>query len=249
MEERKCGCGMDVSPATLQPMTQPVGYPTMVQPAGYPMTMQPGAYPTMTQPMPYPMCQPTAPMVMPTAMPTPMPTAPMSPVTAPVAYPSSHCYGMPMPMPTPTPTQDVEDVMVKEMDTMMKMYPEVCKRMHIYVVSECDRMDYEGSPIYADVMDKAVVDQMVDHMYERATKEMPELMVVEKREDAERQYIPRAALVRGLLGSLVLTELFGRRRPIYRRRIGYSPYTYYGYPYGGFGGYSGYGYGAPPYFY
>ncbi len=243
MEERKCGCGMDVSPATLQPMMQP-----MVQPAGYPMTMQPGAYPTMTQPMPYPMCQPTAPMVMPTAMPTPMQagmsTAPMAPVTAPVAYPSSPCYGMPMPM--PTPTQDVEDVMVKEMDTMVKMYPDVCKKMQVYVISECDRMDYEASPIYAEVMDKAVVDQMVDRMYGRATKEMPELLGVEKREDAERQYIPRAALVRGLLGSLILTELFGRRRPIYRRRIGYNPYTYYGYPYGGYGGY---GYGGSPYFY
>lgn len=126
----------------------------------------------------------------------------------------------------------MDDIDEKEMEYMKKMYPDFCQRIQRHVEYECDRMDYDGSPMYGEYPDQETIEQMIDKVYERTAEEMPELL---EETDMDRQRIPRFRLVRSLAGALLLSELFGRRR-LYRRRSPYfgSPFyqtPYYQYPY------------------
>ncbi|NLM48804.1 MAG: hypothetical protein GX198_08360 [Epulopiscium sp.] len=120
-----------------------------------------------------------------------------------------------------------DDIDERDMEYMKRMYPELNQRIQKHIEYECDKMDYDGSPIYNEYPDQEIIEQMIDRVYERIIQEMPDLL---DEGEMERQRIPRYRLVRSLAGALLLTELFGRRRR-YRRRIPFYGYPSYQYPY------------------
>ncbi len=105
---------------------------------------------------------------------------------------------------------------------LMGMYPDICKKIMIYVKVEIDRMEEKDETIHDVRPDRTMVDMMTDNAYRRMVKEMPDMA----EEDAARQF-PGRRYSRDLLRLLLLNELFRRRRRR-RRRIPY------GYPFGDF---------------
>lgn len=104
----------------------------------------------------------------------------------------------------------------------MKMYPESCKKIMIYVKIEIDRMEEKNHMMHEKRPDREMINMMTEAAYNRMVKEMPEMA----EEEGSRQY-PGRRFSRDLLRLLLLNELFRRRRRRRRR-------DYYGYPYGMF---------------
>lgn len=102
----------------------------------------------------------------------------------------------------------------------MKMYPESCRKIMIYVKIEIDSMEEKDKMMHDGRPDREMVDMMTDNAYKKMVKEMPEMI----EEEETRQYQGRR-FSRDLLRVLLLNELFRRRRRRRRR-------NYYGYPYG-----------------
>ena len=104
----------------------------------------------------------------------------------------------------------------------MKMYPESCRKIMIYVKVEVDRMEGKDKEIHDYRPDREMINMMTDNAYNRMVKDMPEMA----EGDETRQY-PVRRFSRDLLRLLLLNELFRRRRRRRRR-------NYYGYPFGGY---------------
>ncbi|KUO72855.1 MAG: hypothetical protein APF77_00310 [Clostridia bacterium BRH_c25] len=104
----------------------------------------------------------------------------------------------------------------------VKMYPESCKKIMVYVKVEIDRMEEKDEMMHENRPDREMISMMVDNAYKKMVKEMPEMA----EEEETRQY-PGRRFSRDLLRILLLNELFRRRRRRRRR-------DYYGYPYGGY---------------
>lgn len=104
----------------------------------------------------------------------------------------------------------------------VKMYPEITKKIMVYVKVEIDRMEKKDEMIHEDQLDREMVRTMTDNAYNAMVKDMPEMA----EEEESRQY-PRRRFSRDLLAVLLLNELFRRRRRRRRRH-------YYDYPYGGY---------------
>lgn len=106
----------------------------------------------------------------------------------------------------------------------MKMYPESCMRIMVYVKAEIDIMEEEKNEmLLEDRPDRKMIDVMTDRAYKKLIRENPEM---EEKEET-RQY-PARQFSRDLLRILLLNELLRRRR---RRRRGYYGYPPYGYGY------------------
>ena len=95
----------------------------------------------------------------------------------------------------------MDDLDERDMEYMKRMYPELNQRIQKHIEYECDRMDYNGSPMYNEYPDQEMIEQMIDRVYERVIEEMPELL---DEGDMDRQRIPRYRLVRSLAGALYL---------------------------------------------
>lgn len=113
----------------------------------------------------------------------------------------------------------------------LKMYPESCRRIMVYVKVEIDIMEDEDEMFMEDRPDMRMIDMMTDNAYKKLVRENPELEEAEEK----RQY-PAGRFTRDLLRVLLLNELLRRRRR--HRRTGY-----YGYPpYGDYYNYDDYDY-------
>lgn len=158
-------------------------------------------------------------------------------------YPGMYQPGMYQPgMQQPMIPNYIEDIDDRDRDYLKRMHPELNQRIQKHIDDECNRMDYDGSPMYDEYPDQETIEQMLDRIYERTVDEMPEVL---EETDMERQRIPRYRLVRSLAGALLLSELFGRRQrfrrrypynygygyPYYQYQYPYYSYPYYGYPY------------------
>lgn len=190
---------------------QPMMQENMMQ---QPMMQQP----TMQQPM---MQQP---MMQQPMMQQPMMQQPM--MQQPGMYPGMGQPSMQQPF-IPSYMDEMDEMDERDMEYLKKMYPELNQKIQKHIDSECNRMDYDGSPMYDEYPDQESIEQMIDRVYERTVDEMPEVL---EETDMERQRIPRYRLVRSLVGALLLSELFGRRQR-YRRRYPYYQNSYYQYPY------------------
>ena len=104
----------------------------------------------------------------------------------------------------------------------MKMYPESCKKIMIYVKVEIDREEEKDEEMHDCSPDREMINRMSERAYKRMVRDMPEMAEGEE----SRQY-PVRRFSRDLLRLLLLNELFRRRR---RRRRN----NYYGYPSGGY---------------
>ncbi len=104
----------------------------------------------------------------------------------------------------------------------MKMYPESCRRIMVFVKLEIDIMEENDEMMHDVPPDREQVDRMTDNAYKKMIREIPEMAEAEEK----RQY-PAGRFSRDLLRVLLLNELLRRRRR--RRRMNYFGYPSYGY--------------------
>lgn len=146
----------------------------------------------------------------------------------PMMYGTPMMYGMePMYTEPETPMvegTEIENYYEDEEDDrqFLKMYPESCMRIMVYVNVEIDRMEKKDEMMHDEQPDREMVDMMADNAYNAMVKEIPDMA----EEEEARQY-PRRRFSRDLLRLLLLNELFRRRRRRRRRHYDYDYNDYY----------------------
>ena len=61
---------------------------------------------------------------------------------------------------------------LQDIEYFQAFYPESMKRLQTYVAAECDKMDYQGSPIYDEYPDRVVMNRMCDNICRNIPEEM-----------------------------------------------------------------------------
>lgn len=51
---------------------------------------------------------------------------------------------------------------LQDIEYFQSFYPESMKRLQAYVAAECDKMDYQGSPMYDEYPDRVMINRMCD---------------------------------------------------------------------------------------
>lgn len=110
---------------------------------------------------------------------------------------------------------DMETDMEADMEFMQQLFNEINKRLHAYVIEVINENEYEGSPIYDEQITREFIAQLVDQVLEKAAQGINE--VEEINLEMERSYWGRPKLLRSAVETSILHELYGHRRPRYRR--------------------------------
>lgn len=107
----------------------------------------------------------------------------------------------------------------RELRRLQSMYPDAAKLMLPYVEEECDRMEYEGSPMFDEYPDRTTIYRIEERVYERVKDRFPEEEDSRKPEALFSMQcrgpgagIPGRGWVRDLARVLLLQEMHHRRR-------------------------------------
>lgn len=116
---------------------------------------------------------------------------------------------------TTMPTNDYSSN--KDMDLMKKLYTDINTFLLPFILEILDEFEYEGSPIYKDIgVTRETIAQIVDSVINRAEEELDQ--VGEAKNERTGNYTrewDRWGLLRAVVESLVLNEIFGVRRNKY----------------------------------
>lgn len=105
----------------------------------------------------------------------------------------------------------------RDLEYLQSMYPEQVRRLQRIVEEECERQDYEGSPMYDEYPDRVAVMQMCSHIRRRAEEARLQTEQLEA-EVVSRPVRPRRwgdTPLDQLIQILLFQEMHRRRR---RRR-------------------------------
>lgn len=118
---------------------------------------------------------------------------------------------MPSEMTTPTETNYSLN---KDMELMKKLYTDINTFLLPFVLEVLDEFEHEGSPIYKDIgITRETLGQIVDKVINMAEEVLDQ--VGEAKNERTGNYIrewDRWGLLRAVVESLVLNEIFGVRR-------------------------------------
>lgn len=156
------------------------------------------------------------------------PQEPMEPTLSPepVTEPTEQ---NPEEMPSPWPgiiPEDMDQILPEEelerdMRYLKLLYSDLSKRILPIIDSVLKEYEYDGSPIYDEQMSREALGQIVDKVISEAQKNMNP--VEEITLDEDRYYWGKYFLLNTLVESLILNEIYGCKRPNYRRYHNYYP--------------------------
>ena len=69
---------------------------------------------------------------------------------------------------------DGEDEM--DIENMKKLYPEIARMIQYYIEEACDRMEYEGSCMYHEYLDKEAIMMIIEQLYEKINSTTKDLI-------------------------------------------------------------------------
>lgn len=61
---------------------------------------------------------------------------------------------------------------LREIEYFQGFYPESMKELQLYVILECDKMDYPNSPMYDEYPDRVMVNQVCQNVCKSIPKEI-----------------------------------------------------------------------------
>lgn len=99
----------------------------------------------------------------------------------------SEAYAGRMPFYLAYPMQNVyqtEKEYEWDMERMKELYPKRMKKLLAYVEEECDKMEYEGSMMYAEYPDKVMLYRIASDIYDKAAP-LQEMQEREGRRDRD----------------------------------------------------------------
>lgn len=119
-------------------------------------------------------------------------------------------------MPEYTQILEEQREMERDMRKLQSMYPEAAKLMLPHVEEECDKMEYEGSPMFDEYPDQTTVYRLSGRIYEQVSGQFPEeaqepddvLSMQYRGPDRNR---PGRNWARDLARVLLLQEMYHRR--------------------------------------
>lgn len=104
----------------------------------------------------------------------------------------------------------------RDLRRMQTMYPDAAKRMLSYVEEECDKMEYEGSPMFDEYPDRTTVYRIGERILGQVIGRLPKEPGQEREEALAMQYRDADGAGRDPAGDLVrvllLQEMYHRRR-------------------------------------
>lgn len=107
---------------------------------------------------------------------------------------------------------------------MKEMYPNLAKRIQVLVDEECDKLEYEGSPMFDEYPDKVLIYQIVQRIVEQLIAENALSMQQrnwDDEEDMEDRRDRRNVSFDDIVQILLLHEMFRRRANRRNRRKRY----------------------------
>lgn len=121
------------------------------------------------------------------------------------------------------PMKMIEDEQLceRDMQYMRSCYPISAKKMVSALCELCDKMEYEGSSMFAQFPDRETIGRMVDTIYEQSQKTgLPSAMVKQQEIRGQEGMMSRKAieLAQKELLQIMLCDEIHRRRMRYRRR-------------------------------
>ncbi len=114
-----------------------------------------------------------------------------------------------------------EEELERDMRYLKLLYSDLSKRILPIIDSVLKEYEYDGSPIYDEQMSREALGQIVDEVIAEAQKNMNQ--VEEITLDEDRYYWGKYFLLNTLVESLILNEIYGCKRPNYRRYHNYYP--------------------------
>ena len=128
-----------------------------------------------------------------------------------------------MPQPRVDNSEDSGYMKEREMELMRKSYSEINTFLYPFVVEVLDEFEFIGSPIYGvSGIDRETISQMVDRVINLAEETLDQ--VGEAKNERTGNYLrewDRWGLLRSVVESLLLNDIFAIRRPNYFKN--YAP--------------------------
>lgn len=106
----------------------------------------------------------------------------------------------------------------RDLRRLQSMYPDTVKLLLPYVEEECDRMEYEGSPMFDEYPDRSTICRIEERILEQAKDCFAEKEAQEPEEALSMQYSKPhigslgGSRARDLARVLLLNEIYHRRR-------------------------------------
>lgn len=110
-----------------------------------------------------------------------------------------------------------------DMELMRLLYSNINRLMYPVIVEVLNEYEYDGSPIFSDQIDRETIAQMVDRVLVNASARFDEAqeILLDSDNNTNNDEIGliwgREPLLRAIAESMLLNDIFGIRRPHFRR--------------------------------
>lgn len=109
----------------------------------------------------------------------------------------------------------------KDLKYLKEMYPQRVRRINVMVEDECDKMEYDGSPMFAEYPDAELIRKTARDVYEKLDDNDVDIFQDVEDTQSEPPYVPKSSgaagsMMRNLIETLVCNE-FHYRRERYRK--------------------------------
>ena len=128
--------------------------------------------------------------------------------TADYQYRQMMLQGSPILIPRPYGQEREE---LKDMEYWKSMYPSSVRRLQAIVDEECDKMDYQGSPIYDEYPDHLMVRRLCRGITDRAAEDEAVAAAWGEESEMDSAAVCRNRRLCDLVELLVINELYKRR--------------------------------------
>ncbi len=114
------------------------------------------------------------------------------------------------------PNEELQEA-ERELRKLQAMYPDTAKLLLPFVEEECDKMEYEGSPMFDEYPDRSTVYRIEGHIFEQVKDQFPAEEIQEPEEVLAMQLpgprvgMPGRSWARDLARVLLLNEMHHRR--------------------------------------
>lgn len=109
----------------------------------------------------------------------------------------------------------------KDWAYLKEMYPERVRRISAMVEEECDKLEYAGSPMFAEYPDPEVIRKIARDVYAELPDPYVDIHLDMEAAPSEPPYVPKGkgcgnCMMRNLIETLICNEFYCRRER-YRR--------------------------------
>ena len=109
----------------------------------------------------------------------------------------------------------------RDLDRMKEMYPMEIRKVQELVEEECDKLEYAGSPMFAEYPDPEVIRKIARDVYAELPDPYVDIHLDMEAAPSEPPYVPKGkgcgnCMMRNLIETLICNEFYCRRER-YRR--------------------------------